>query len=264
MKRFTWSRFSAFKKKRYIFILVIGGLFIMFMFWVSRFFIEPNPSILIGNDNFEISNFSYVNGEEYWFHKNEQLFFTDPDSSVGIITVYTDSLPSEEKKPGRLIVSVRLPRNFNNINPECLFGLRIGNKTAPNSKKIFIGLNGEGLIQALNGNLRELDAGIEKSFHARATFSKAPLHIPYESGLNYITLTLKFDRNPNGWIVFGSFRDNLKENKRDFHMVKLNKVPYDYLNSVSKEISLIAYNPSAINHVWFKDWIVYNDWAPVD
>ena len=239
-------------------LAIIFGLFVLFCallfiaYWTNNSQPTPSPSVFFGTESYnKLTGHNY--DADQWKFVDGRMEFINGTSVKGRVKLCSDDLPSEKKKKGYITTKVTMTGNFNELPKEAIFGFQIGNKNAPDDKQLIIGVNGDGEIATLTGNLTALTK--EKLF-CRSKLIKT------EDFYDKIDLNLHYYRNPYGWVLFFSAKDKNKKFRAAGGF--LNYIPYEKLSSGEKEISLIAFNPTDSGKIWFKDWEIYNDWTPND
>jgi len=145
-------------------------------------------------------------------------------------------------------MSVKVPSDFDLLADDAVFGFQIGEVNATEKNQLLLGLNGKGEIVVVDGNLEPL---VEEKVKNGKSFT----HKTSEE----VELSFHYYQNPYGWVLF------LKaKNEKESIGATINHIPFEKLNSMDKELSLIAFNPSKKGKLWFKDWSIQNDWTPND
>ncbi|MGB1241871.1 MAG: hypothetical protein ACPG49_05080 [Chitinophagales bacterium] len=231
---------------------LIGILAIIFTFILLgfvTFMSQPNPPIetlKISGEKWELKSEFHELNPDFWEKKGGKLIFNNQTTEKQRATLHTNALPSEQKKKGYITTSVKVSAN-DLIEKEAIVGIQIGERTAKGKNQLVMGINGEGEIVVLDGNLKPLMR------------EKVKVGKKLEGNMEEMELSFHYYANPKGWIVFFQAKN---ENGRSG--ATINHIPFEKLDSENKEVSLVAYNPSQKGEVSFEDWKLQNDWTPND
>ena len=223
--------------------------FVLFGFVI--FMSQPSPPakiLKISGIEWSMNSEFHEFNEKYWEKEDDKLVFNNQSHVKSAVTLNSNLIPSEHKKEGYVTMSVKVPSNFDLLADDAVFGFQIGEINATEKDRLVLGLNGKGEIVAVDGNLEPL---LEEKVKNGKPF--------INSSLEEIELSFHYYKNPYGWVLFL----RAKSEKESTGMM-INHIPFEKLNSVDKELSLIAFNPSKKGELWFRDWTIQNDWTPND
>ncbi len=210
---------------------------------------QPSPPVAIlkisGQDWELPSEFKQYNND-CWEKKQDSLFFNNRSRHKQSVSLYTAELASEHKKRGFVTTKVKTFGQFDLLEDDAMFGFQLGEKDAPDSEKLFLGVNGKGEVLVLDGNFKKLR-------NEQITKGK-PLN---GNCCETTELYFYYAKHANYWQLF--FGANNKEVES---YAAVNYIPYKKLDDPNKELSLVVYNPSREGEIWFKDWYILNDWTP--
>ncbi len=232
----------------------IAAIPMLYLFVLGIYFLNqpsaPAAVLKISGTDWELAETFHDFKPEFWEKKEGQLFFNNQSPKKEKVTLFTEKIPSEDKKKGYVTMSVELPGDFAAIADDAKFGFQIGEKDLPEKEQIFIGLNGKGRVLVTDGNFDALSEGKVK-IKDRKKDSKQLQEA--------IKLSLHYYRNPKGWVFFFSTNGGTK-----YRGGIVYDIPVEKFDSEDKAISLVAFNPSQKGELWFKNWTIQNDWTPND
>jgi len=237
---------------KYIFTLIAVGIISFVLFGFVMYMKQPNPPktiLKIDGNEWNISNEFHEFNTEFWGKDDDKLVFNNQSDLKEAVTLNSNLVPSEHKKDGYVTMSVKVPGNFDLLADDAVFGFQIGEVNASENEQLILGLNGTGEIIVVNGELEPL---VEEKVKGGKYFTN-------NSSEEEIELSFHYYKNPYGWVLFF----NAKNEKESIGKI-VNYIPFEKLNSLDKELSLIAFNPSKKGKLWFKDWSIQNDWTPND
>ena len=178
----------------------------------------------------------------------DRLLFNNATPTKQQIVLFPSLLPSEKKKPGYITASIDLAAEFDQIDQETFIGLQIEELDEEQTGQLFMGINGAGEIQVLDGKFNPLkDETIE---------TNGDLNLNAQDEL---TLSFHYYQNPDGWVLY-------MELSNDDNKVTsiINHIPFEKLDFPAKGIALVVKNPGQKGKIWFNNWKIWNDWTPND
>lgn len=225
-------------------ITLTGISIVIYIIFITLFPNAPKKIIKIMDDNVKLTSEFHEIDPLFWYKEGDKLIFNNQTNKKQKVSLYTNELPSEKKKIGYVTSNVVVSGY---LDQDCIVGFIIGEKNARDENLIFMGVNGKGKIEILNGNLKPL---------TEERISYGPNNLKQCKELN---LSFYYYKNPYGWIIYFGAKGHDISNG-----ACINEVPYEKLNSEQKQISLVVYNPNQKGAIWFKQWEIQNDWAPND
>lgn len=235
-------------------------LFLIFALGIIVYFFLPSATPekeVYLSDNISVWRNQFTTTQENnWNVKENKIFFFDSTGSIGRLTLFTDEIPSENKKPKRLTASVVISGDFNEKSEDIFYGFELGNKGATDRNKIIFGVNGLGQFTALNGRGKELE---NLTFDENYDMNKDHIGLCTEE----VNLTFTLIGNPYGWIIYYEIHGNGDQTTCRYKNF-INRIPDSLFSDDVRELSLVAFNPIQNDLVWFRDLKIQNDWTPND
>lgn len=256
--------------KRLLIISCSVIVFVFLIYYLKEKYIwpsTPKPTVYLENIDTNWKSSFHISNPNNWEAGDGKVTFVGGRDTIGKLTLYSNEIPSEHKKPGRMMLQVTMTGDFDNINDSVIWGIQFGCKNDLDSEKIILGVNGAGHPIKITGNINIQNIN------------------------NYIIENCKdvvFGTNRSGERIlkgkhFANKSNNYFENCKDditlrfeskshfgltgFHMRRCNKptggggFPTKFIAyNVKKEFSLFVYDPTGNNKIWFKDLKIYNDW----
>jgi hypothetical protein len=233
------------KTKNIVLITISSVVIIIIIVWISYLLLPPQKLVKIVNSkNDLLSEYNNID-TSFWYQDGDYLVFNNQTNTKQKVTLFTNKLPSEKKKIGRITTGVIFSGN---LDKDCIVGFQIGKLGSKEEEQYVVGMNGKGEIVTLNGLLEPLTDEL---------ISKGPNIVDpkKEAWLSLFTLG-----NPNGGIIqFSAKNRNAVGNG-----TSVQNVPKEILMSNEKEISLVVYNPNQKGNISFTQWEIQNDWTPND
>ena len=226
---------------------------------IVYFSLQSNPSkeeVYLSDNIVDWKSQFVTTDDSKWNVRGDKIFFFDSIASIGRLTLFTDEIPTEGKKPNRLTASVLVSGDFDKELKDIFYGFELGNKGALNQNKIIFGVNGLGQFIALDGDGKELK---KVAFNPNCDMNKD------RTGLytKEVSLTFTLMGNPHGWILFYGIHNETDSEGYQYENF-INLIPKSVFSAETRELSLVAFNPIKDGKVWFKDLKVQNDWTPKD